>query len=639
MSDTPGLPFGALFCGLVQNLFRRDLGLQLTALWRLLSFHRAFFGALGRARGQLQVPEYFAEVVRKHGGKVAYRMAGYPSETADSWTYRQLDEYSNRVAHWAVEVAKLPLGETVALMAFNSPKFVGLWLGLAKAGCRAALINTNLSGKPLAHCLALAFEGNRGAVNVVVASPGLAPAVATAPRPASCVWCLTGNGACGGGADGATQPLAPLLESLPATPLDTDRRISRSSRDVLMYICTSGTTGLPKLARITHARFLVQAYAVTRFFPLAPGETLYSALPMYHSVGGNMAVGGAWELGGTLVLRPTFSASNFIADCRAHGATVALYVGELCRYVLKTPEAPADRDHKLRMVVGNGMRPDVWAAFTARFGVPRVGEFYGSTEGTANLFNFGLPEAPPGAVGYMPPLLRAIYPVRLFAIDQVTSELVRDAETGLCREAAPGERGECMGRITSAPNSSFEGYTNAAANAKKVAIGCVAPSDRWFRSGDLLRTDKHGWVYFCDRRGDNFRWKGENVATTEVEATLAGVRGVAEVNVYGVTVPMCDGRAGMAALVIDGRPESFDFGGVYKAALGLPSYARPLFLRVVPDVEVTGTLKHKKVALRDQGFDPAAIADRLLFRDDAKRAFVPLDEALHRKICAGKVRI
>ena len=154
-----------------------------------------------------------------------------------------------------------------------------------------------------------------------------------------------------------------------------------------------------------------------------------------------------------------------------------------------------------------------------------------------------------------------------------------------------------------------------------------------------MRTDKHGWVYFCDRRGDTSRWKGENVATTEVEATLAGVRGVAEVNVYGVTVPMCDGRAGMAALVIDGRPESFDFGGVYKAALGLPSYARPLFLRVVPDVEVTGTLKHKKVALRDQGFDPAAIADRLLFRDDAKRAFVPLDEALHRKICAGKVRI
>ena len=619
--------------------WRADLPKQLVATKRVVAFKLRMKKMMKATGGQFQVPEYFAEVVAKHGDKVAYVMNG------KAMTYRELDEYSNRVARWAVEEAKLPVGATVALMAYNAPEFVGFWLGMAKAGCKAALINTNLTGKPLAHCLGLAFEGNGDGkkADVVVASPELAavaaevrPAAADSrPRPKPRVFCLTGDKATGGAA-----PLASALAALGpegGTPV-ADRRTSKSCKETLFYIYTSGTTGLPKAAKISHMRFALAATAVTRIYDIGSTDKYYCALPLYHSAGGMLAVGGAWEAGIPCVLRPKFSASNFFKDCRDNDCTVAQYIGELCRYLLNTPERPGDRDHKVRMVVGNGMRPDVWTPFMERFGVAAVGEFYAATEGNANLFNFGLP-CPPGAVGYLPPMLKSIYPVKFFAIDQITESLERDPKTGLCRETRPEERGECMGKITNEPDRAFEGYTNKAATQKKIARDCSKKGDSWFRTGDLLRVDKQGYVYFCDRLGDTFRWKGENVATTEVQEAITGVRGLSEVNVYGVTVPNCDGRAGMASMVVDGKPESFDFGGVYKAALELPAYARPLFLRCVPAVEITGTLKHKKVALRDQGFDPSAISDQLFFRDDTKKTYVPLDEALYRKICEGEVRV
>ena len=407
---------------------------------------------------------------------------------------------------------------------------------------------------------------------------------------------------------------------------------------MLFYIYTSGTTGLPKAAKITHQRFYMGAVGCKELYNITPKDKYYCALPLYHSAGGILAVGSSWECGISCVLRPKFSASNFIKDCRDNGCTVAQYIGELCRYLMQTPTSPIDRDHKLRLVVGNGMRPDVWTPFMERFGIKAVGEFYAATEGNANVFNFGLP-CPAGTIGYLPGIIRAIYPVKFFAIDQITEELERDPKTGLCREVKPGERGEAMGLITSDPDRQFDGYTNKAATKKKIAENCAKQGDQWFRTGDLLRMDSKGNVFFCDRLGDTFRWKGENVATTEVQEAISGARGVSEVNVYGVLVPKCDGRAGMASLVVDGKPESFDFSGLYKAAQELPAYARPLFVRTVPSVEITGTLKHKKVDLRNQGFDPNAIDDQLFFKDDVKKTYVPLTPELYTKIASGEIRV
>jgi fatty-acyl-CoA synthase len=312
------------------------------------------------------------------------------------------------------------------------------------------------------------------------------------------------------------------------------------------------------------------------------------------------------------------------------------YIGELCRYLVNASPHPRERDHKLRLCCGNGLRGDIWETFQRRFDVGKILEFYASTEGNLSLYNV---PGKPGAIGQVPAFLAHRFPIAIVRCDPDTRELLRGAD-GLCIRCGADEPGEALGKIGDAAATHgrpFEGYTNAAASAEKIARDVLAPGDAWFRTGDLMRRDRSGFFFFVDRLGDTFRWKGENVATDEVASVLAACPGVTDAVVYGVTVPGAEGRAGMAALIVDA---AFDLAAFRRhAAEKLPEYARPVFLRIGENIAATATFKPAKAMLAREGFDPDRIADTLYVDDRAQEAFVPLDRALHERLLSGQLRL
>jgi fatty-acyl-CoA synthase len=341
------------------------------------------------------------------------------------------------------------------------------------------------------------------------------------------------------------------------------------------------------------------------------------------------------ERGGCVILRERFSARQFWGDVRAEGATMFFYVGELCRYLLNQAPEPDEKKHSIRTIVGNGLRPDVWAKFQERFGIPKVLEFYGSTEGNVSMLNF---DGKVGAIGRVPGWLRFRVNVRLVKFD-VEAEAPLRGPDGFCIECAPNEPGEAVGQIRSdQPRYQFEGYSHDEAQTKKKILRDVfEKGDTFFRTGDLMRQDKDGYFYFVDRIGDTFRWKGENVSTNEIAERLTAYPGVMEAIVYGVKIADADGRAGMAALTIG---PDFDLSGL-RAYLyrELAVFARPLFIRVKQAIETTGTFKYRKVDLMAEGFDPAKVADPLYFDDPEQDAFAPVTAALARRIDSGDIKL
>jgi fatty-acyl-CoA synthase len=357
---------------------------------------------------------------------------------------------------------------------------------------------------------------------------------------------------------------------------------------------------------------------------------------MYHSVGGVVATGALLVAGGTVVLREKFSSRHFWSDIVRWDCTLFQYIGELCRYLLQAPPTPCEVRHKVRMCCGNGLRNDIWSDFQKRFGIPQVLEFYASTEGTFSLFNV---EGKPGAIGRIPPFLSHRFPVVLTKFDFEKQQPFRNQE-GFCVPCDPDEVGEALGKLSareSDPTGRFEGYTSAEDSKKKILRNVFETGDRWYRTGDLMRKDKKGYFYFIDRVGDTYRWKGENVATSEVSEAISTFRGIKAANVYGVPVPNTDGRAGMAAVVTD---DEFDISSFRTHLIErLPQYAVPLFIRIRRDLDVTSTLKYTKNDLVREGYDPSTGIDRLYFNDAAQKAFVPLDQTLFGRIQAGRVRL
>ena len=535
-------------------------------------------------------------------------------------TYGELDRAANRFARWARSVG-VGKGDVVALLIGNRPEMPIAWLGLAKIGAVSALLNHNLRGKALAHCVRVS-----GARRVVVHTEfadlweSAVPGLSDLPE----VFALEGR------LEGASE-LDGVLEAQSGEPLGLDVRANLRSSDDFLYIYTSGTTGFPKAARISHLRGITMSSGGMVALGLGPSDRMYIALPLYHSAGGLMALGGTLLSGGSAVIAPKFSARTFFSDCVRYEVTVFQYIGELCRYLLASPEGADDRRHRIRGCIGNGLRPDVWEKFQARFGLPRIVEFYGATEGNFVLVNY---EGRVGAIGRAPWLMRQALGMAVVRYDVDRDEPVRD-NNGHCIACAPGEVGEAIGKISSVGR--FEGYTDAEASEKKILRNVFADGDAYFRTRDLLRFDENDDFYFVDRIGDTFRWKGENVATSEVAEALTGAPGVEDANVYGVEIPGQDGRAGMAALVVGG---DFDAGALYRrAADELPNYARPLFVRLRSEMETTGTFKHRKVDLVREGFDPHSIEDRILFRDDGVQSYVALDRETYEGILSGAIRV
>jgi len=537
-------------------------------------------------------------------------------------SYRALAARANRYARWALAegIAK---GETVCLLMPNRPDYMAAWIGITRVGGVVALLNTNLTGRALAHCIDIVRPKHAiVAAELIENFESARPHLATVPK----LWAH--------GADVAGfARLDRELERHPDSRLAPAECRAVTIEDKALYIYTSGTTGLPKAANVSHARVMMWSHWFAGMMGTQPSDRMYDCLPMYHSVGGVVATGALLVNGGSVVLREKFSARQFWDDVARWDCTLIQYIGELCRYLANAAPHPCERSHRIRLACGNGLRPEVWDKFKTRFRIPHVLEFYAATEGNLSLYNV---EDKPGAIGRVPSFLAHRFPAAIVKFDTARGEPLRDAN-GLCIRCAPDEVGEAIGRIErSNPGSRFDGYTDARDSERKILRDVFKPDDAWFRTGDLMRKDAQGFFYFVDRIGDTFRWKGENVSTTEVAEAIGRCPGVLEATVYGVAIPGADGRAGMAALAVG---DGFDLDALRRhLADALPDYARPVFLRIGGALETTATFKHKKDELIRAGYDPASCGDAVYFNDPQRKAFVRMDGALYERLLAGQVR-
>jgi fatty-acyl-CoA synthase len=543
----------------------------------------------------------------------------------ESLSYRELAARSNRYARWA-RAQGIDKGDTVCLLMPNRPEYLALWLGVTRVGGVVALLNTNLTGTALSHCINVVEPKH-----IIVAAELLASFESARETITSAAKCWL---------HGAAAAIFPRLDrevdAFPGDKLGEQERCALTIEDRALFIYTSGTTGLPKAANMNHYRVMLASHAFAGVMDTRATDRMYNCLPMYHSAGGILATGAPLLKGGSVVIREKFSAREFWDDIVRFDCTLLQYIGELCRYLVNSPTHLRENAHRLRLACGNGLRPDVWKQFQSRFQIPQIIEFYGATEGNVNLFNF---EGKEGAVGRVPWFLAHRFPTKVVRFDVECRQPVRGAD-GFCIECEPEEAGEVIGRILkdpSKPGARFEGYAAAAETEKKILRDVFQKGDVWFRTGDLMRKDRDGYYYFVDRIGDTFRWKGENVSTTEVEEAIGQFDEALEANVYGVTVPGRDGRAGMAAIV---AKDNFNLTAFHDhLSHRLPEYAQPVFLRTRSNIEVTATFKQKKVDLVAQGFDPDAVADPVYFNDPAAKAFVRLSTALYQRIVRGEVRI
>jgi fatty-acyl-CoA synthase len=568
----------------------------------------------------------------RHGDKAAL------VSSRESLTYHALAERSCRYARWAMAQG-VRKGDVVALLMTNRPEYVAIWLGIIRAGGTVALLNTNLAGPALAFCI------DSVAPKYVITAGDLAETLSSAAsyqKTAPRIW-LHGEvpppyppPLAGEGRVGAHPRLDEAVGAFDGKALSAAERPALTIEDKALFIFTSGTTGLPKAANINHFRLMLAANAFAGVMNTGPDDCMYDCLPMYHTSGGVLATGAVLIGGGTVFIREKFSAREFWNDVVHHRCTLFMYIGELCRYLVNCPRHPQERSHRLRLCCGNGLRPDIWTEFQSRFAIPSIIEFYAATEGNVTLFNL---EGKPGAVGRIPWFLTSRFQTRIVRFDVERQAPIRSS-LGQCEEAAPGEVGEAVGRIfrdPSKPAGRFEGYSNAVDNEAKILHDVFAQGDSWFRSGDLMRRDAEGYFYFIDRVGDTFRWKGENVSTTEVSEVICVFAGIHEANVYGVEVRGHEGRAGMAAIVCDQDLNLADLRSFLTAHL--PDYARPLFLRIQGEIDATATFKQRKISLVKDGFDPVHIKDVLFFDDPRTGAYVRLDDTLYKQIVSGEVRL
>ena len=555
---------------------------------------------------------------------LAERFGTRPALESNAGTrdYRSLGEGVRRHARWALEQGLRP-GDVVGLLMPNCPDYMVVWLGLNRVGIAVALLNVNLTGELLAHAI------RSVAPRFVIGAGRLAQQLQAVRAQVPAAVHFLGWGA-------GSEPLERMdtaVAACSAEPPAADHALPGLD-DRALCIYTSGTTGAPKAANVSHGRVLQWTHWFAGMMDMSPGDRMYDCLPMYHSIGGVVAPGATLLGGGTVVIRERFSASEFWSDIVAERCTVFQYIGELCRYLLANAPDPRERAHSLRLCCGNGLRADVWEQFRVRFGIPQILEYYAATEANFSLYNC---EGKPGAIGRIPPFISQGARVALVKFDHETGAPWRN-ESGWCERCQASEVGEAIGQVTGASAAGrFEGYTSATASEGKLLRGVFEPGDLWYRSGDLMRKDAQGFFYFVDRVGDTFRWKGENVSTTEVETVLASCDHVTHAVVYGVHVAHADGRAGMAALITEPAFLLDEFARV--VTMRLPEYARPLFLRVVPTIELTGTFRPQKADLVRQGFDPAAVSGQLYLYDRGQKMYVALDRALYESVLSGTLRL
>jgi len=646
-SQTKMATAGVAVAGVAATLWWLDksyiISQDLSNIFKLLKVKRAMGQHINNKH---TIADIWQDTVSKYPKKSFILFEGY------SYSYRTVDKWTNKIANWALQNGVKP-GDTVALFMMNRPEYFMVWMGLQKIGCTCALINYNVKGEPLSHCLKIS-----GAKKVIVGPEVITPIAKVSKELLThgfkfFVW---------GQRCSDRKPISkkeiPTETYVPASvpedmtsynllddviPKISDEKISHKylkDKDffsIALLVYTSGTTGLPKAAIIKHQRLFLAGYGFSAMFKIRENDRIYTVLPLYHSAGGILGIGMTFTTGATMILREKFSSTYFWDDCRKYKATIIQYIGELCRYLLDTPRGKNDNKNNVRLAVGNGLRPEIWAEFQKRFGIPEVGEFYGATEGNLSLMNYcTVPEAQ-GAVGRTGSLMKKIVRMKLVKYDVVNEEICRGPD-GFAIECSYDEPGELLGLVdTNEPLTKFDGYHgNEKATSKKLARDVFVKGDLYFRTGDLLSQNKKGYWFFMDRIGDTFRWKGENVSTNEVSQVVAICPGVTEVNIYGVQIPGKDGRACMAAMVVD--DQTMNWAELAKhCEKNLPLYAVPIFIRVLPKIKVTSTFKHQKVQLRKEGADPTLVKDPMYWYNN--NTYEPFTLKDWEKIVMGKARL
>ncbi|XP_076143874.1 long-chain fatty acid transport protein 2-like [Alosa pseudoharengus] len=543
-----------------------------------------------------------------------------------SYSYQDADKESNKIANALRSHACSQSGETVALFMRNEPTFMFTWLALAKLGCPVAFLNHNIRSKSLLHCFsccdakvliaAVELEDALTEIKTALEEKGVRVFIMTKECNTPQFISFTDK-----------------VESASDLPICRSLRSQITFKSPAVYIYTSGTTGLPKAAMVSQTRLLA-ALAVLASNGVTAGDVIYLNLPLYHTAGFLIGFIGTIETGSSIVLRRKFSASQFWDECRKYNVTVIQYIGEVIRYLCNTPKKQNDKDHKVRLAIGNGLRTDVWREFLNRFGNIQIREFYASTEGNVGFVNY---IGKIGAIGRVNLFHKTLFPYALIKYDTERDEPMRNAK-GLCIKAPKGETGLLVSKITDiAP---FVGYANNQQQTEKKRLRNVFKNgDLYFNSGDLLRIDSENFIYFQDRVGDTFRWKGENVATTEVSDIVTMIDFVEEANVYGVQVPGHEGRIGMAAITIT-KGKELDCKNMFShVASYLPAYAQPRFIRIQNCVEVTGTFKQMKKTLVEEGFNPTLVTDPLFFLDDKDKSYVPMTEDIFQAVVCGNIKL
>ncbi len=554
----------------------------------------ALTGLLARPTSKTSIGKVFQDRAARYGDRVFLRF------NDQRLTYREANATANRYA--AVLAARgVGHGDVVGVMLRNSPNAVLMMLAVVKCGAIAGMLNYHQRGEVLAHSLGLLDA------KVLVAEADLVDSVNESGAAAELL---------------VIEELERLAATAPTgNPASTSAVLAK---DTAFYIFTSGTTGHPKASVMTHYRWLRALAAFGGLgLRLHQNDTLYSCLPLYHNNALTVAVGSVLNSGATLALGRSFSASRFWDDVIAYDATAFIYIGEICRYLLNQPPRPTDRTHKVRLIAGNGLRPEIWEDFTTRFGIARVCEFYAASEGNTafiNVFNM------PRTAGVSP------LPLAYVEFDPDTGAPLRD-ETGRVRRVPSGEPGLLISPVNRL--QPFDGYTDPAASEKKLIRNAFRDGDCWFNTGDVMSPQGMGHAAFVDRLGDTFRWKGENVATTQVEAALACDDSVEECNVFGVEIPRTGGRAGMAAIKLRDGAEFDGKQLAHTVYQRLPAYALPLFVRVVQSMEHTTTFKSRKVDLREQAYR-SDVTDPLYVLAGRDEGYVPYYPDYADEVAAGK---
>lgn len=584
------------------------------------------------ARRNVLLPDLFADAVRKWPKKPC--MAFEDREL----TFEQANDATNRIAHWALRQGLQP-GDKVALLMENRPEFLIVWLGLLKLGIVTALINTHLLADGLLHCIKIAEP------KAVVVGVELLDTFATVVDKLHGVACHVYGDGVTHWVDGPPQqyPFARSLDdqlreaNAHEPPLWIRQNANIKTTDMALLIYTSGTTGLPKAANVNHFSVILRSLMFHMTMHLTTRDRIYCSLPLYHTSGGNLAVGMTIFSGATLCISRRFSTTRFWDEVRQFNCTVVQYIGEMCRYLMNAPARDNDQQNHVRAAFGNGLRPDVWADFQKRFKIPQVYEFYGSTEGILGILNVCTSPADQGHLGKRGFIVRQLTGTKIVRFDVEKEEHVRDTN-GFMHECDYNEVGELLCKIKeNDPSKAFSGYyKNEKESNKKVLRDVFVKGDAYFRTGDLFKMDDQCRWHFVDRIGDTFRWKGENVATNEVAEAISKFEGLSDLCVYGVEVPGNEGRACMAAMVFD--ENNFDMHAFAKHVKArLPSYAVPLFLRQLGEMSMTGTVKYEKAKLRKEGMDPSKVKDKLWFYVKEKNTYERLTPESYHELSKSRL--